>query len=563
MDMKIGDFLLRRLHELGINHLFGVPGDYNLAFLEQVEAHDQLQFIGNCNELNAAYAADGYARVRGCGCLLTTYGVGDLSALSGVAGAYAEHVPVVLISGTPPLQAMLDRALLHHTLMDGNYDNVMIAMAQFTVAQARITVENAAAEIDRVLLTCFRERRPVYLQLPSDLACLLIEVPETALALHASRSDPHQLSELLQRLQRRLAQAAHPVVLVDIDVARFGLTQQVQDLVEALRLPFASMLPAKAVLDENHWLFLGTYVGAGSAPAVRAAVEHSDCIISLGACFSDVSTGLFSQQLQPGALIQLHPYRAQLDGLHFNAVTLGQVLDGLACTPVERTGIVAPPHPLSLHPQWLAQANRPLSQARFWTRMGSFIRAGDVVIAENGTSSAGLGGLRMPPAVTYISQPLWGAIGYTLPALLGTQLAQPSRRHLLFIGDGSLQMTVQELSSLMRLNLKPVIFLINNDGYTIERLILGENAGYNDINPWRYAQLPGVLDTRQRSRCHTVHTEAQLDEVLSQQHAQDELLFIEVVMERMDAPESLRRFAKLFTDFDYGVRPPCAETAVN
>jgi len=563
MDMTIGDFLLRRLHELGINHLFGVPGDYNLAFLEQVETHDELQFIGNCNELNAAYAADGYARMQGFGCLLTTYGVGDLSALNGVAGAYAERVPVVLISGAPPLQAMLDRALLHHTLMDGNYDNVMVAVSQFTVAQARITVENAAAEIDRVLLACFRERRPVYLQLPSDLVGLQIEVPDTALALRESRSDPRQLSELLQRLQRRLARATDPVVLVDIDVARFGVITQVQALIDALRLPFASMLPAKAVLDENHPLFLGAYVGAGSAPAVRAAVEHSDCIISLGACFSDVSTGLFSQQLKPGALIQLHPYRAQLDGLHFNAVTLGQVLDGLIDTPLERTGVVTPAAAPSLAPQWAAQADRPLSQGRFWTRMGSFIRAGDVVIAENGTSSAGLGGLRMPPAVTYISQPLWGAIGYTLPALLGTQLAQPSRRHVLFIGDGSLQMTVQELSSLMRLNLKPIIFLINNDGYTIERLILGENASYNDINPWRYAQLPDVLDTRERSRCHTVHTEAQLDEVLRQQDSQNELLFIEVVMERMDAPESLRRFANLFTDFDYGVRPALEETTIN
>jgi len=456
---------------------------------------------------------------------------------------------------------MLDRALLHHTLMDGNYDNVMNAVSQFTVAQARITVENAAAEIDRVLLACFRERKPVYLQLPSDLACVQIEVPERPLPLREPLSDPHQLRELLERLHQRVVHATRPVVLVDIDVARFGVIDQVLELIETLQLPFASMPAAKAVLDENHPLFLGSYMGAGSAPAARAAVEQSDCIISLGACFSDVGTGLFSQRFKPGALIQLHPYRAQLDGLNFTAVVLGQVLKGLLSVPLDR--IVMPAGLQPHKPHWLAQANSPLSQARFWTRMGSFIRTGDLVIAENGTSSAGLGGLRMPSGVTYISQPLWGAIGYTLPALLGTQLAQPSRRQLLFIGDGSLQMTVQELSSLMRLNLKPIIFLINNDGYTIERLILGENSGYNDINPWRYAELPKVLDTRQRSRCHTVHTEAQLDEVLSQDHPQDELLFIEVVMERMDAPESLRRFAKLFTDFDYGVRPSFRETAVN
>ncbi|WAH60828.1 thiamine pyrophosphate-dependent enzyme [Pseudomonas silvicola] len=562
MDMTIGDFLLRRLRELGIDHLFGVPGDYNLAFLEQVEARDDIQFIGNCNELNAAYAADGYARTRGFGCLLTTYGVGDLSALNGVAGAYAERVPVVLVSGAPPLHAILNRALLHHTLVDGNYDNVMVAVRQFTVAQARITVENATAEIDRVLLTCFRERRPVYLQLPSDLATLQVEVPTTALALRETRSDPQQLGEVLERLQQRLAKAVSPVLLVDVDVARFGLTEQVLSLIEARGLPFASMVPAKAVLDENHPLFLGTYVGAGSAPAVRTAVEESDCVIGLGACFADVSTGLFSQQLQADALIQLHPYSASLDGLNFNAVAVGQVLDGLITTTVKRAD--TPALASVTAPQaWQAEADSPLSQARFWTRMGSFIRSGDVIIAENGTSASGLGGLRMPPAVTYISQPLWGAIGYTLPALLGTQLAQPARRQLLFIGDGSLQVTVQELSSLLRLNLKPIIFVINNDGYTIERLILGENSSYNDINPWRYAELPKVLDTRQRARCFTVHTEAQLEAVLSDPQGPEELLFIEVVMERMDAPDSLRRFAKLFADFDYGVRPARQGVPVN
>lgn len=153
MDMTIGDFLLRRLQEFGIRHLFGVPGDYNLTLLEQVEALPTLDFIGNCNELNAAYAADGYARTQGFGAVLTTYGVGDLSALNGIAGAYAERVPVIMVSGMPPLHAIIDRALMHHTLGDGNYDNIMVTLRQFTVAQARITVENAAMEIDRVLQT--------------------------------------------------------------------------------------------------------------------------------------------------------------------------------------------------------------------------------------------------------------------------------------------------------------------------------------------------------------------------------------------------------------------------
>ena len=103
MRMSVGDFLLKRLAELGARYLFGVPGDYNLWFLEQAERSNQIEFVGCCNELNAAYAADGFARLRGFSALVTTYGVGELSAIAGVAGAYAERVPVVCIVGAPPL----------------------------------------------------------------------------------------------------------------------------------------------------------------------------------------------------------------------------------------------------------------------------------------------------------------------------------------------------------------------------------------------------------------------------------------------------------------------------
>ncbi|MCP3752364.1 alpha-keto acid decarboxylase family protein [Pseudomonas sp. SBB6] len=555
MDMTIGDFLLRRLQEFGIRHLFGVPGDYNLTLLEQVEALPQLRFIGNCNELNAAYAADGYARTQGFGAVLTTYGVGDLSALNGIAGAYAERVPVIMISGMPPLHAIIDRALMHHTLCDGNYDNIMVTLRQFTVAQARITVENAAQEIDRVLQTCFRERRPVYLQLPSDLACLHIEVPQTPLQLSETRSEPGQLLNVVTQLQQRLASASNPVLLVDIDVERFGLTAQVLELIERLELPFANLPPAKAMLPESHPLFLGTYAGAGSAPSVREAIEQADCVISIGARFTDTSTALFSQKFKDGALIQLQPYAASLGKVHYNAVSMRQVLEKLVQQPPTLRATPRQIPPFSAPPAVRALPEQPLSQLRFWQRIAHLIKGDELIIAESGTSSAGLNGLRMPSGVTYITQPIWGSIGYTLPALLGSLLAQPERRQMLFIGDGSLQMTVQELSTILAHQLKPVIFLINNDGYTIERLILGENSSYNDINPWRYAQLPQVLDTRDRSRHFTVHTEDQLEAALVEAEGADTLVFIEVVMERMDAPESLKRFARLFAEFDYGLQP--------
>src|SRR5215475_5083309 len=181
--VTIGDFLLRRLEEAGIQHLFGVPGDYNLALLQQLEDADSLKWIGTCNELNASYAADGYARLNGLGALLVTNGVGALSAINGVAGSYSEHVPVICIAGSIPLRS-IDRGLgMHHTMADGTWDHFLDAFATVTAAQARLTPRNAASEIDRLIVTAWQEKLPVYMELPSDIAYLDIEVPTDPLTL--------------------------------------------------------------------------------------------------------------------------------------------------------------------------------------------------------------------------------------------------------------------------------------------------------------------------------------------------------------------------------------------
>src|SRR5215469_16258123 len=175
--MKIGDFLLRRLREAGVRHLFGVPGDYNLELLQQLQDTGALKWIGTCNELNASYAADGYARLNGLGVLLVTNGVGALSAINGVGGSCSEHVPVIFIAGSIPLRS-IERGLgMHHTMVDGSFDHFLDAYAHVTAAHARLTPRNAAAQIDRLILTAWREKLPVYMELPSDIACLDIAVP--------------------------------------------------------------------------------------------------------------------------------------------------------------------------------------------------------------------------------------------------------------------------------------------------------------------------------------------------------------------------------------------------
>ena len=552
MFMEIGHFLNQRLTALGIQHVFGVPGDFNLSYLEQIEEHDALEFVGNCNELNAAYAADGYARVHGFSALVTTYGVGDLSALNGIAGAYAENIPMVHISGIPPLHAVQSGALIHHTLVDGNYDNIMNCMKEFTVAQTRLTPANAAAEIDRVLKQCFLERRPVHIQLPSDITHIQIEVDEAPLKFKLTDSDPQILPHVVNEITTALAQAKKPIFLVDIEADRFGVTDLILAIAEKASIPFASLSTAKNIMNESSNLYLGTYVGGASQPHIRQAVEDSDCLISIGVRLTDVGTGYFTQQL-PQKYIHLTRQHATVFSQDYPAVNLQQVLEGVyqqvsakkVSKPMLETPVVEK-NVSSVDDQDL------LSHDVLWRHVGQFFQDQDIIIGEVGTSNSALSGVRLPQTAKYISQPVWGSIGYTLPALLGTLFAAPKRRQILFIGDGSIQLTIQELSTIIRHDLKPIIFVLNNGGYTIERLILGEKAVYNDIQNWNYTEIGQAFNGKNSYQKYIVETVGQLKSTLENLQQSDSMVVIELKLPAMDAPLSLHKFADAVAQYDYG-----------
>jgi indolepyruvate decarboxylase len=555
MKTTIGSFLLSRLRTIGVRHVFGVPGDYNLPLLEQLDAVAGLEFVPSCNELNAAYAADGNARLNGVSALMTTYGVGELSALNGVAGACAEHVPVVCITGAPPLHAIERRMLLHHTLADGEFDNTMRCFREFTAAQARLTPASAASEIDRVLRAALREKRPVYLQVPSDISHLTIEVPSEPLSVEAEASDPERLGAAVARVGALLASARHPALLVDMDAERFALAQPLAAIVDAAGMPFAVLSTAKCALDETSPLYLGVYSGRGSQPAVRERIEGADLLLALAPRFIDTNSTWFSQKL-PEATVYVEPLRVTAGSDVYEGVHAKDFLLALREQIASVAGAAAPRNGGSPDPRFVGDAGARLTHDRFWTRIASFFRPRDVVIAETGTSRVALTGIRMPHGVTFISQGLWGSIGYTLPALLGSLLAAPDRRHLLFIGDGSFQLTVQELSTLLHRKLPAVIFLINNGGYTVERLILGEDSSHNDVANWDYTKLAQVFAPAVDCFTARVETEGELEEALTQVgHARRPAL-VEVILGALDASELLKRSTKILAEFEYGPRGP-------
>lgn len=555
MRITIGSFILQQLRALKVDRIYGVPGDYNLALLETIEHDQECEFIGNCNELNAAYAADGYARLKGAGALITTYGVGDLAALSGIAGAYAESAPVICIAGTPPLHAMQGNALLHHSLADGNFDNVMNCFRQFTVAQALITPENAATEIPRVIACAWQRKKPVYLQLPSDICEVEIEVADNPAPYRLPTSDASHLQLASAALLERINRAKRPIILIDQMVERYQLQTQVLALADKFAIPLTNMPTAKCAISENTPGWQGGYSGDLSRPELFELMAQSDCILSFGVRLVDSTTGYFSQQIPEPSVVDIQPFSLKLDNLSYPAVTASELLQAL----LEKAPATSLPplKTLSGPQQKLATpSSEPLVQDYFWQRIRRFIQADDVLVVENGTSGAAIGGMRMPNGVTVVNQPIWGSIGYTLPALLGTMMASPERRQLLFIGDGSFQLTAQELSTLLRHKQKPIVFLINNDGYTIERYILGETSSYNDIGAWDYAKLPAVLSPQTQAFCVAVETSQQLEMALEQASRQDQLAFIEVKLPMMDSPPAMKEFCRRCNSFNFGLHNP-------
>ena len=551
--MTIGEFLLRRLEEAGVDHLFGVPGDFNLELLQQMEDASHLKWVGTCSELNASYAADGYARLKGMGAVTVTNAVGALGAINGIAGAYAEHVPVILIAGSIPLRS-IERGLgMHHTTGDGTWDRFLGAFAQVTAAQARLTPQNAVTEIDRLILTAWREKLPVYMELPSDIAYLDIEVPEAPLDLAGPPSDPERLRSCAAAIAGQLSQAKSPAILVDEDVDRYGVAPEVMELAEKLRLPVAVTGPAKGVIDETSPYFAGVYNGKASDPRTREAVEDGDCLLSIGYRPIDGTSGDFTASL-PANTMRARGHSVDVGADNYQAVTLKEVLRGVIdAVPQAAGGATRDFAPAMMPAGTHADGSAEITQAAYWEAIQGYLRPGDVLLTDNGTSYA-IFGFRLPPKCTVVASIIWGSIGYSVGALLGTLTAAPERRHLLFIGDGSFQETAQELSTMLRHDCKPVIFLINNGGYTIERGYMGKTSDYNDIARWAYGDLPRVFRPDTSAQSFVVKTVADLERALNAPN--DRLVFVESVMDPHDAPAAIIHSSNNGAELDYGPRGP-------
>jgi alpha-keto-acid decarboxylase len=548
---SVGDYLADRLVELGVDRVFGVPGDYTLALLDSIVGHPSLEWTGCTNELNAGYAADGYARTRGFGALMTTFGVGELSAINAIAGSFAEHVPVVHIVGSPSSGTQAAHRIVHHSLGDGIFTQFLEMHRPITCARATLNQHNATSEIDRVLTEVRDRRLPGYLLLPADVALAAANPPDSRLARPGTSTDPVALEGFSTAARSLIETAGGPSdvrVLGGLLTHRFGAVSNLQRLLDAGPLLHATSLWGKSLVDESDPYFLGVYAGAASEEVVRQAVEDGPVLVLAGVQFTDLNSGFFTQDIHRTQTIEIGASAASVGAALFSPLSLTDALDALVPI-VKDLAARAPdmPAPRAVAERQVAAEpmDAPLVQTMLWDEIARFLRPGDIVLADQGCSFYGAATRRLPVGTLFIGQPLWASIGYTLPALLGACLADPDRRGVLLIGDGAAQMTAQELSTFFREGLAPTIVVLDNAGYTVERAIHGPDQPYNDIARWDWTVAGAMLAPDRPCLSFRVTTPGELRIALdASADAPDTVTIIQAVVDRMDIPPLLASLAR-------------------
>jgi indolepyruvate decarboxylase len=546
----VAGYLFTRLAEAGVISVFGVPGDYNLGLLDAIAARADMAWTGMATEQGAGYAADSYARLRGLGAIVTTFGVGELSALNAIAGACAESSPVVHIVGTPALSARRTGTPLHHNLPGADFGHCARMAAEVTEAQADLRADAAAgAEIDRVLRVALRTSGPVYLAIPADVARAPVPAPAGPLLVASPEAGagPATVRAFGAHARRVLEGASSASVLLGHLAARHRVTAQVRELAAADDLPVAVLSMAKGDFPESGPRFAGLYAGAASAKKARLAVEDSDVLITVGVTLADTVTGGGTQQLPEDRRIDIAPGEARIGGTSYPGLSMRQALAVLipalkASRPGARAGLGEPAEAPATSA--IAGPAARLTRQLLWASLQEFLLPGDLVVADQGTAFYGAAGLTLPPGATLAGQPLWASIGWTPPAAMGASLAAPDRRVVLIIGDGAFQQTAPELGTMLAQGLAPVVIVLNNNGYAVERAIHSPSSGYHRIPAWNWTAVPATMAGDSSPVAVRATTAAEFAAAL--RTAQDNAgrpVLIEAVLGEADAPPLLQDLA--------------------
>jgi indolepyruvate decarboxylase len=545
----VASYLIDRLKEVGVEHVFGVPGDYAFPFLDEIENEPTIKWIGVCNELNAAYAADGYARVRGMSAITGSCGVLEMGAAGGIAGAFAEEVPLLVISCFPSTDELARRTFTHHSLR-GRFDQYKSMMAPITGSQTMLTAAGACEQIDGAIKQCWTLKTPVYLQFPRDVQELAAGTPTSPLELAEPQSDVAELERFVKRALQMLGSAERPAILFDYPVARLGLTERVQRLSDLTGIPFATTRTGRSGnVDQTRSGYLGLYAAPPISSQNGLRIDTADALIRICLRHDETCRGSADPTLRAPHFIDLQADSASIGGDLYAPVAAWDVLDRLS-TELARTGIVPKESTVAGSDPFLAKSGAAITQDRLWQAFSAFIEPDDTIAIDYGTAQV-VAQVTLPVRTKTLMQTNWEAIGYTTPAVLGAQMADLTGRYIQLIGDGAFQETAQEISTIIKYGLAPITILLHNSNYQIENITHKNppaDKNYNRVQGWDYSKLPSVLGPKAKPLGVRAKTEDELYaalEAAAAAHRDGRYSLIEVILAPGDVASVLAKFMGL------------------
>lgn len=534
---SVAEFLIERLENAGIKHIFGVPGDYILQFIQQVSQTDKIKFINTTDENHAGFAADAYARVNGIGCVCATYNVGALKLCNSVAGAYAEKSPVLVISGSPGLRERNEDFLLHHVVK--GFDNQYKIFNHITCHSVVLDDATTAGwKIDEALEMLNHHKQPVYIELPRDIADQPIRYDVYRQGTPVSeKTDEENIKEAIVEISQWIKDAKKPVIMAGVQIARFGLGAALVRFAERHNIPMVTTLLSKSTINEHHALFAGIYCGnQTSEECLRQLVDDSDCLMIFGEMLTDMMLGFQSPKFTKRQTIFCSTEELKVRNHSYTNVQFKDICDQLFKLDLGKKEL--PQLPIRKKIEAFVPTDSKITTARFFEKINSMLTEQMAVVADIGECLFGAAELTVSHH-HFISPAFYCSMGPAIPGSLGLQLAKPHIRPIVLVGDGAFQMSVTELSTILEHKLNPIVFVLNNKGYTTERFLL--DGEFNNIRDWDYHKVTEMLKGGQGIK---VETEEQLEAAVAVALKSTTLVVVNVSVDSKDISPGLRRIVE-------------------
>lgn len=488
--MKVGIYINKIIEELKIKYYFAIPGDYNLIFLDQLLENTNINPIYCTNELNMAYAADGYARINGISICISTFSVGGLSAINGIAGAYAEDSPVLHISCGPHMDEKVEFHTVHHSIGEVNTEYVTNIYKNVTIYSKRIdNISNVINTFEEAIKYMKRYNKPAYIELPMNLVNenLTINMNKNKL-INYNNCFNIKNKELLNNIINDINNSNNPIVIIGTKIRNQDYKKYTLNFINKLNTTYCCLPNAKGILSEENRNYIGIYWQEISDINVEKIINKADYYIYIGCLLNDYNTSGFKHKCGKNNSVFINLDNIFYKNVKYNINNFNKTLNYITKNIIENSTLLNfYIKNKKIEKIFLISPNKELNLKSLQKITEKYVKNNTTIVTETGTSWITTIFMKLKQDSIFQIQMQYGSIGWSLPAALGCYLAKPSNDLMLFIGDGSLQMTVQSISTMIRYNMKGIIFIINNKGYVIEDAL--HKGPYNKLNNWDYSKL--------------------------------------------------------------------------